>query len=482
MEYLPAIVPIIMGSESDLPLAEKISSELTKYHVGSDIRICSAHKSAVVLLDMLSIYESSERVLTYITIAGKSNALSALIDGHVSVPVISCPPLTDAKMYDLYSSTSMPSYIAPMVVLNAKNSALAAAKICGLRNVTVRNSIKNLHEKNKLVLRIADVKQKYNIRDDLLLSAISANLNSSREPDTKLSKFKYAGKVRDMYELVDNQGNSLNKLEMFATDKLSAFDKPITSIPYKGVIINKVSAWWFNKTQHICPNHFLTSNENLSVVKKCTVFPIEFVVRAYMTGSTKTSIWYHYQNLFPQGQTEFCGNVLPKGLVKNQRLPRVLVTPTTKGEVDESISGIEIVKQGIMTQEEWEYCKDKALQLFEFGQKEMSNKGLILVDTKYEFGRDVETGEILLVDEVHTPDSSRYWFKHTYDDNFAKGKDPDNIDKEFIRKWIKKECENNNIDVYNDPLPTVTNEMVSETSKRYMQLYDLITGKTYMHF
>jgi len=457
-----------MGSEADLPVGQKIKDELRKYGIASVIRICSAHKATNDLLEMLDGYELDDEVKVYVTIAGKSNALSALIDGYSVKPVVSCPPLTDTKMYDLYSSTSMPSYIAPMVVLNPKNAALAVTKICGLVDNDLQKSIESLHKQNALTLKIDDIKQKYNKYDDLLLNM---HLDETYlEPRNKPheSDLIYRGKVRDVYE-------SHNRLTMVATDRLSAFDRHIVNVPYKGEIINKISAWWLNKTSHIVPNHLISVNEKSSCVDRCTVFPIEFVVRGYMTGSTNTSIWVNYNG----GMRQYCGCELPNGLQKNQKLPEILITPTTKGETDELITPQEIVESERMTQEQWDFCSSKALELFMFGQEQVRENGLILVDTKYEFGIN-SSGEIILVDEIHTPDSSRYWLANTYEQNFKEGKEPDNIDKEFIRKWIKKECTEQNLDVYNNELPKITAEMVVETSKKYMQLYDLITGNEFV--
>ena len=478
------MIPIILGSTSDLPLAKSIQQELNVYSIPSVCRVCSAHKAAENLLQMLHDYEhcASPPVL-YITIAGKSNALSALIDGHTTRPVLACPPLTDAKMYDLYSSVSMPSYIAPMVVLNPKNVALAALKIYALAKPALLETISSLHATNALALRIDDVKQKYDVFQGVLEAL---DMYSSKTPDssrataaqTDYTESIYKGKVRDIYAIPETHTTTQPRqtYRMVATDRLSAFDRHITNIPFKGDIINRISAWWFARTEHIVPNHLLmVEHPAASIVKTCTVFPIEFVVRAYLTGSTNTSIWVNYNN----GMRHYCGNVLPNGMTKHQKLPYVLVTPTTKGDTDELITPEEIVSSGRMTQAQWDTCREKALALFAFGQAEMAKKGLILVDTKYEFGTDAE-GNLLLVDEIHTPDSSRYWLSTTYAKNIQAGKEPDNIDKEFIRKWIRKTCTEQGLDVYANELPTIPAEMVIETSKRYMQLYDLITGEDYV--
>jgi phosphoribosylaminoimidazole-succinocarboxamide synthase len=177
------------------------------------------------------------------------------------------------------------------------------------------------------------------------------------------------------------------------------------------------SNWWFNLTKDLVPNHLIASpHPNVTICKRCTVFPVEFVVRGYITGSTSTSMWTNYA----KGVRNYCGHLLPEDLQKNQKLSHVMLTPTTKDDThDELISAEEIISSGRMTQQEWETCRDYALKLFEFSQQVALTRGLLLVDTKYEFGRDIETGEILLIDEIQTPDSSRYWLAHSYEERFA---------------------------------------------------------------
>ena len=205
--------------------------------------------------------------------------------------------------------------------------------------------------------------------------------------------------------------------------------------------------------------------------KKCDVFPVEFVVRGYITGSTSTALWTVYNS----GEREYCGNILPKGLLKNQKLDANMLTPTTKDKThDRPISPAEIVAEGWMSQTDWEYCSTKALELFSFGQKKAAENGMILVDTKYEMGRDTD-GNIILIDEIHTPDSSRYWINDTYEERMASEKEPQNVDKEFLRLWFVDNC-----DPYNDEtLPEAPEELVVELSSRYIYLYETITGKPF---
>jgi len=222
---------------------------------------------------------------------------------------------------------------------------------------------------------------------------------------------KYVGKVRDVY-------TNDSFVIIVATDRQSAFDRLLAAIPFKGQVLNLTSRWWFEKTRWIVPNHFLSSpHANVSICKKCTVFPIEFVMRGYITGTTSTSMWTNYL----KGVRNYCGHILPEGLQKNQKLDSIKLTPTTKDDThDELISGEEIVSSGRMSFDDFELCKKYSMQLFEYSQQEASQKGLILVDTKYEFGKD-SSGKILLVDEIQTPDSSRYWVASTYQSRFDAG-------------------------------------------------------------
>jgi phosphoribosylaminoimidazole-succinocarboxamide synthase len=280
----------------------------------------------------------------------------------------------------------------------------------------------------------------------------------------KLGK-KYKAKVRDCYLQED-------KIFLISTDRQSAFDRILASIPFKGQVLTQTSAFWFENTKDIIKNHVIdVPDPNVVVCKKLGVFPIEVVVRGYITGVTDTAAWTAYS----KGERNFCGNILPEGLKKNQKFNKPIITPTTKSEEhDEKISGDEIIKRKLLTKEQWDYISEKALKLFRRGTRIAAKNGLILVDTKYEFGFD-NKGNIFLIDEIHTPDSSRFWIKETYNEKFEKGEEPENIDKEFLRLWFKEHC-----DPYKDKvLPEAPEELVIELSKRYIQLYEMTTGKNF---
>ena len=294
---------------------------------------------------------------------------------------------------------------------------------------------------------------------------ISVELSNTLTETTLGAIKKKKGKVRDQYKLN-------NSLALITTDRQSAFDRVLASVPFKGQVLNLASAWWFDQTKHIIDNHVVNvADPNVIIAKRCKVFPIEFVVRGFITGSTSTSLWTVYNN----GDREYCGNKLPEGLKKNEKLESNMLTPTTKEEHhDRPISPEEIVSENWMTKEDWNYCSQKALDLFEFGQKKAQENGMILVDTKYEMGRD-ENGNILLIDEIHTPDSSRYWITDTYEERMSSGQEPQNIDKEFLRLWFVDNC-----DPYNDKeLPPAPDDLVIELSSRYIYLYETITGSVF---
>lgn len=306
-----------------------------------------------------------------------------------------------------------------------------------------------------------------------LLDAIPHTLTTTNLPLPHAKK--YTGKVRDTYDLSPADPNG--HLLLLTTDRQSGFDRLLGAIPFKGQVLNRTSLFWFEATQHLVPNHVLSSpHANALLARKCRVLPIEFVVRGYLTGSTDTSIWTKYQSgerSFPS--PEGADTTLPEGMRKNQPLPSTLITPTTKETShDRPITPAEIVSQKWLTQAQWDFCCAAALELFAFGQETAAKQGLILVDTKYEFGLDSDGG-IRLIDEVHTPDSSRYWLADTYAERLAANQEPDMIDKEFFRLWFRARC-----DPYKDPtLPTPPPDLIAELASRYIQLFERITAQTF---
>lgn len=278
---------------------------------------------------------------------------------------------------------------------------------------------------------------------------------------------RYSGKVRENYDLPDG------RRIIIATDRLSAFDLILTSIPFKGEVLTQTARYWFEETADICPNHVLAyPDPNVVIGTTLEILPVEIVVRGYLAGTTSTSILSKYKN----GERDMYGIRLPDGLKDNEKLPQAIITPTSKafdGGHDEPLSGAEILSQGLLTAEQWDIVSKYALALFARGQARAEERGLILVDTKYEFGTDKD-GRIILADEIHTPDSSRYWIAASYDEAFQAGKRPPSLDKDFIRSWVTQRC-----DPYKDKVPEIPAELVEQASKIYIQAYEAITGKTF---
>ena len=277
----------------------------------------------------------------------------------------------------------------------------------------------------------------------------------------------YRGKVRDTYALDD--GRSV----FIITDRQSAFDQVLAAVPFKGQVLNQTARFWFDRTRDICPNHVIDDPDpNVAIVRQLEMLPVEMVVRSYLTGSTDTAIWPMYE----RGGRVLYGHPFPDGMKKNQRLDETILTPTTKGAAgahDVPVAPADAVARGLVSQARWDELADKSLALFARGQEVAARNGLILVDTKYEFGVD-ETGAVTLADEVHTPDSSRYWIAETYESRFAAGENPDSLDKEFLRLWVSERC-----DPYSEPIPEIPAETLMEFSGRYIALYERVTGRAF---
>jgi phosphoribosylaminoimidazole-succinocarboxamide synthase len=277
----------------------------------------------------------------------------------------------------------------------------------------------------------------------------------------------YRGKVRDNYDLPDG------RRIIIATDRLSAFDRILTAIPCKGQVLTQIARFWFDNTRDICPNHVIDyPDPNVVVCRRLDILPVEIVVRDYLTGTTGTSVWPMYR----AGRREIYGIRFPDGLRENQKLPATIITPTTKaseGEHDEPVTSDQIIARGLLTAEQWRTVSALALALFVRGRELAETRGLILVDTKYEFGLDIDD-RIILADEIHTPDSSRYWIRDSYERRFAAGERPETLDKDFLRRWVSERC-----DPYRDPIPDIPSEIVLETARIYIGAYEAITGRKF---
>ena len=273
------------------------------------------------------------------------------------------------------------------------------------------------------------------------------------------SRYK-RGKVRDMY-LLDNHR------VLITTDRQSAFDHVLGTIPLKGQVLNRIAQYWFEQTQDIAPNQIISvPDANVTIARELDILPVEVVVRKYMTGSSDTAIWTHYNS----GVRHYCGHTLPDGMVKNQPFDEAIITPTTKDEVhDELISRDEIIAQGLVPEDTWNQVEEIALALFARGEDLAAKQGLILVDTKYEMGLDAD-GRITLADEIHTPDSSRFWISDTYAERHARGEEPESLDKEFLRLWLRDKG------ISDDNIPELDDEIRVQVAERYIDLFQRVTG------
>jgi len=278
----------------------------------------------------------------------------------------------------------------------------------------------------------------------------------------------YYGKVRDCYDLPD--GSRI----LIASDRISAFDRILATIPWKGQVLTQTARFWFDHTADLCPNHVISyPDPNVVIGQRLTILPVEIVVRGYLAGTTGTSVL----TLYKQGLRQMYGHTLPDGLADNQALPAPIITPTSKafdGGHDEPLTATGIVARGLLSQTQWDEIAARSLALFARGQQIAATRGLILVDTKYEFGTDA-AGNIILADEIHTPDSSRYWIAAGYHRAFADGTRPPSFDKDVIRSWVAARC-----DPYHDPIPEIPAAMIEATSQVYISAFEAITGQTFV--
>lgn len=284
----------------------------------------------------------------------------------------------------------------------------------------------------------------------------------------------YFGKVRDCYDLPPDAAHPEGRRILIASDRVSAFDRILACIPFKGQVLTQIARFWFERTGDICANHVLAyPDPNVVIGKRLTILPVEVVVRGYLAGTTSTSVLTQYR----KGVRSMYGHSLPDGMRDNQVLPQAIITPTSKafdGGHDEPLTSADILAQGLLTAAQWDEVSARALALFARGQAMAAERGLILVDTKYEFGVDA-AGNILIADEIHTPDSSRYWLAEGYQAAFEAGSRPPSFDKDVIRAWVAARC-----DPYKDDIPEIPAEMIEATSKVYIQAYEAITGESFV--
>ena len=277
---------------------------------------------------------------------------------------------------------------------------------------------------------------------------------------------RHEGKVRDSY--VKGKERTI-----VVTDRVSCFDVVVGTIPLKGQVLNQAAAFWFEKIGDIAPHHLIdVPDPCVSRVRECGLLPVEFVYRGYLTGSTSTSIWTAYE----RGERRYCGHDLPDGMRRHERLPTPLLTPTTKaakGKHDELSSREDLIASGVISEARYDEAARITGALFEMGQRWAESRGLILVDTKYELGIG-ESGELVVIDEIHTPDSSRYWYLDSYDRAMSEGRSPEAIDKEYVRLWLGEQGYRGD-----GPPPPLPDEVRCEAARRYIEAFEQVTGRAF---
>jgi len=302
------------------------------------------------------------------------------------------------------------------------------------------------------------------VSNDLIRAQLAKTLEKTDFPELGA---KYVGKVRDCY-------SKAGRRTIVVTDRISAFDVVLGTIPFKGQVLNQIAAYWFESTKQIASNHVLSvPDPTVMVAAECKLLPVEFVMRAYLTGVTTTSIWYHYE----RGSRLFCGHKLRDGMRKNQKLDKPILTPSTKaakGDHDRSVSRDEILAANLLSAEDFDRAAEMCARIFAFGQSLAAQRGLILVDTKYEIGQRVD-GSLCFIDEVHTPDSSRYWYADDYQVRFDRGEEPRGLDKEYLRRILADQGYRGD-----GPPPPLSDDVRCEAARRYIALYELITGKGFV--
>ncbi|MFN0251128.1 MAG: phosphoribosylaminoimidazolesuccinocarboxamide synthase [Kofleriaceae bacterium] len=280
---------------------------------------------------------------------------------------------------------------------------------------------------------------------------------------------RYDGKVRDCF-IDRDRGERI----IVVTDRLSAFDAVVGTIPSKGQVLNQLATFWFEKTGDIAPNHMIrVPDPNVMIARECAALPVELVMRSYLTGVTSTSIWKAYE----AGARTFCGHALPDGMKKNEKLPHAILTPSTKagkGDHDISVSREELLAMGRIDPDLFDRAAALAATMFEEGQRHAAAQGLILADTKYELGLD-KNGVLTFIDEIHTPDSSRYWYADDYEERLARGDEPRSLDKEFVRRWLASDAKWTG----DGPPPVMPDEVRLEAARRYIASFELVTGTAF---
>ena len=462
------VVSIIMGSDSDFPIMKNACDALKSFGVSYEVTVVSAHRSPNRAFTFAR--EAQARgIKVIIAAAGGAAHLAGVMAGLSTLPIIGVPILTKTLggIDSLYSTVQMPPGVpvATVAINGAQNAGILAVQILAISDESLQKKLKEYKKslENKVMRKAKKIEE-----NEKIMQAIPYVLKSIDIPG--LGK-KRQGKVRDIYMKGD-------KRILITTDRQSAFDVILGHIPYKGAVLNLLSEFWFKKTKHIVPNHMIAvPDANVMVTRNCKPTAVEMIVRGYMTGVTKTSIWYSYE----KGERTIYGIKFPEGIKKNQKLPRPVLTPTTHPEVgsglhDERLTREQIIEKNLIDKKLYEQMEKVALELFDFGSQWCKKHGLILVDTKYEFG--IHNGKLMLIDEIHTPDSSRFWIADTYESRIKNGQEPENFDKEFLRLRYANELGYRG----DGAPPEMPEDLIIDLAKRYIAVYEKITGDTFVMF
>ncbi len=466
MKTSRALVSIIMGSDSDFPIMKDACEVLKSFNVPYEVTVISAHRTPDRAFTFAK--EAQDRgIKVIIAAAGGAAHLAGVMAGLATLPIIGVPIQTKTLggVDSLYSTVQMPPGVpvATVAINGAQNAGILAIQILAIADESLQKKLKSYKKtlERKVIAKAKNIEE-----TDKIVKSIPFVLKSIDIPG--LGK-KSQGKVRDIYFKGD-------KRILITTDRQSAFDVILGHIPFKGAVLNLLSEFWFKQTKHIVQNHMIAvPDPNVMVTRNCKPTSVEMIVRGYMTGVTKTSIWYSYE----KGERTIYGIKFPEGLKKNQKLPRPVLTPTTHPEVgsglhDERLTRELIIEKNLIDKKLYEQMEKTALALFDYGSKWCKKHGLILVDTKYEFG--IHNGKLMLIDEIHTPDSSRFWIADSYEERIRLGQEPENFDKEFLRLRYANELGYRG----DGEPPKMPEDLIIDLAKRYIKVYEKITGETFV--
>jgi phosphoribosylaminoimidazole-succinocarboxamide synthase len=466
-------VSIVMGSISDKKVMEKSAIFFGEVGIPFEMRVLSAHRTPDEIIEYAK--ELPFRGIQYVVAAaGMAAHLAGILQANAPFVTVYGVPIGGTAfngLEALLSTVQMPPGVpvATVGVDGSLNAAILVARELAKTDTGVYFYLDRYFKKQREKVLEADKVMERTYYKGKMNYPKNSILNTLQETNFLIGDSKYVGKVRDVYHTKD-------LLTMIATDRISAFDVVLPEcIPHKGQVLNQISEFFLDAVTDVCPIWKIATPHSMVMVGyKCETFPVEMIVRDYNCGS----LWKDYKI----GKRTKSGVSIPDGMKENEKFPSPIVTPTTKaeqGEHDQDISREEIIHRGLVSKEDYELLEQYSLALFKRGQEVATQRGLILVDTKYEFGWRMENQKkvIYLIDEIHTPDSSRYWYAETYGELFAEGKPQRQLSKEFVREWL---MENGFEGKSGQVIPEITPDKALEISNRYVELYEKLTGKKFV--